>query len=553
MGALVKNLLLFTCLLWSFTTVNAQNFQNEKDLINAYSLEANNLIWHINLNIKKLAEYQVKMNTWYTSNKNVSLAPIFVFSKNPSQNALNSLLTFDKIAPSNPAFNYQTTLNKLNKQVLLFNTFCENLQRFPREGDRDEYYKKCMAILYQIDGMAPDMVNFCYDFSLSCAINYGKEKLPAQLDLLKNTVGQAKNVIMAIRDNNPTQAKSYLTQLNNSIISSSQSNRFNDLQRIGKFDIEEDELKRLHDQVLESANLIAYWAEQYLQSNFTEAEVNPILASAILAFNVFEGKAGCSGTYNQLVGQSNTQFLFYTEEPMFFEVEEKERVRELIPTIAVKSDTVVVKKPIRPEVDKVTPVTKPVVVFDEKDITNLDGALPNNIIIMMDVSASMKITGKLPLLKESILHLVDIMRPEDRISLIAYSGEAVILIANAGIENKDAIKTVLDTLHSSGGTDILKGLEFGFLTAKNSFMKKGNNRIIIATDGEFGVKNNLLEFVEQKSAEEIYLSVFQFNDVKNNKENSAMAMLSIAGRGSYHTITSSEEALTVLMQEVKKK
>ena len=313
-------------------------------------------------------------------------------------------------------------------------------------------------------------------------------------------------------------------------------------------------MARLHNQVIESANQIAYWAEQYLQSNYTTQEVNPILAYAILAFNVYEGKAGCSGTYNQMLSQSSSQYLFFTEEPMFFEVEEKDKVEERIPELSVKADTVIVQKPNITEVNKVTkPVFTPPKEFNQDDISSLDGALPNNIIIMMDVSASMKVTGKLPLLKKSILHLVDIMRPEDRISLIAYSGEANVLISNAGINNKAAIKEVLDTLHSSGGTDILKGVEFGYLTAKKSFMQNGNNRIIIATDGEFGVRKDLLKFVEEKSMENIYLSVFQFNDVKGSKENSAMDTLAKTGRGNYKIITTSDEALTVLMQEVKKK
>lgn len=548
--------LLFSCLfILAFAKLNAQTDSVEKHAINEYTVEVNKLIWHLNLNLKNLASYQEDLNSWYTNTTTkVTSAPSFSFSENLNAAVITTLLNNTQLKPSNSAFNYQITLKELNKQVILFNTFCKGISKLSKTGSKDDYYKKAMIILHQIDAMSPEMVNLSYDFSLSCAVNYGKEKLPVELDRLKNAVGQSKNVIMAIRDNSPIQVKSYLNQLNSAINSARVDEKFNDLRRAGRFTIDEEELATLHSQILDASNQIAFWAEQYLQSNYTQEEIGPILTYAILAFNVFEGKAGCSGAFNELVGQSKNQYLFYTEEPMFFKVEEKDKVIEATQVVAVKKDNVISNAPKITEPAKVEPI-KPVAAFNQDDITTLDGALPNNLIIMMDVSASMKLTGKLPLLKSSIIHLLDIMRPEDRISLIAYSGRAELLIANAGIHNRAEILEVLDTLHSSGGTDILNGLNLAYKSAKASYMSAGNNRIIIATDGEFGVRPELVDFVESKSAQKIVLSVFHFVDDKNNQQlnNKGLLLLTLTGKGNYKIVADSEQALKVLMQEVKKK
>lgn len=533
----------------------SQGAGNERSHINAYTIEANKLIWHINLNIKYLASFQEEMNAWYESNStSLNKAPIFSYSPYEISETFVHLSESSLVKPSNPAFNYKNTLANLNKQIILFNSFCKQLKGLSRTGSKEEYYKKSMAILYQMDSMAPEMVNLCYDFSLSCAINYGKEKLPTELNQLKNTVGQAKNVIMAIRENDPIQVKSYLNQLDLSIASGMGVKNFNELKRAGRFLVEDEDLVQMYQQILSAANQIAFWAEQYLQSNFSESEVAPILKSAIIAFNVREGQVGCSGAYNELLGYSKNEYLYFTEEPMFFEVQETEREEEFQATIEVIQDTVIIQNIVTEPIVKVESpeeVDNPVV-FDVNDITTLDGSLPNNIIIMMDVSASMKLTGKLPLLKSSILHLVDIMRPEDRLSLIAYSGSANVLIANASVSDKMAIKAVLDTLHSSGGTDIKNGLSLGYETAMSSYMEDGNNRIIIATDGEFGVREDLIELIQSKYIHDVFVSVFQYNEIKQNDQNETMKNLAVIGRGSYQTITNSEEALQVLMKEVKK-
>jgi Mg-chelatase subunit ChlD len=552
---------LFLSCLFILAQVRVQSQTNllEKDVINQYTIEVNKLIWHVNLNIKNLADYQTALNLWFLNNSmKTGVAPSFSFAENLNASAVSTFLSNNQALPSNTAFNYQLTLKNLNKQVGLFDSFCRELQKIPKTGSKDDYYKKAITILHQIDNRAPEMVDLSYDFSLSCAVNYGKEQLPVELDRLKTTVGQCKNVIMAIRENSPIQVRSYLNLLNNAITSSREDVKFDDLRRVGEFIIDEVELTKLHNQILDGANLIAFWAEQYLQSKYTDEEVGPILTYAILAFNVYEGKAGCSGAYNALVGQAKNQYLFYTEEPMFFIVEERKKVPEKTGVLAVKKDTVVVSAPLPKEIEKVESVQeplKPKPSFNQDDITTLDGALPNNLIIMMDVSASMKLTGKLPLLKSSISHLLDIMRPEDRISLIAYSGKAELLIANAGVHNRAAVLEVLDTLHSSGGTDILNGVNLAYKSALDNYMNEGNNRIIVATDGEFGVRPDLIKFVESKAPKEIVLSVFHFIDEKSKptSKNKGLLLLTLSGKGNYKVISNSEQALQVLMKEVKKK
>jgi len=534
----------------SINFLQAQS-QEERDLINEYSIQANKLIWHLNKNTENLRDYQIALNNWYLNSEPFSAVPKLLFEAYEYEKDITFLLSQRDLKPNKTGFYYQANLSDLNKKIAVFNTLCHKLMENNEMTSTTEFYQQQQDILRQIDEMAPDLVTLCYDFSLSCAINYGKENQPDELANLKNIVGQAKNVIMAIRENSPIQVKAYLHQLNEHIIVSSKFFEYDVFKRLGRFYLNEYELNEKHDKILSTANDIAYWGEQYLQSNLNVEQVLPILENAILAFNVNGTEAGCAATYNELVANSKNRYLFFTEEPMFFEVKEQkkpiknEKVEEeklLTTTSEMQNETIVIEE-----------VTADSVVFDADDFSSLDGALPNNIIIMMDVSASMKLNGKLPLLKSSILNFLDIMRPEDKLSLIAYSGEAELLIEGAGIENTNSVKLLLDKLHSRGGTDIDDALDMAYNTIRNSYMEGGNNRIIIATDGEFGVRAALLKKVRENVANKIFLSVFQFNDNDTSARNVNLRALAETGKGSYRTITSREQALKELILEVKKK
>lgn len=190
--------------------------------------------------------------------------------------------------------------------------------------------------------------------------------------------------------------------------------------------------------------------------------------------------------------------------------------------------------------------------FDVKNNNSLSGSLQNNLIILLDVSASMKNSGMLDIVKESIMHIMSILREKDKISLIAYSGESKVLISKATKHKKLEVLKILNDLNSSGGSDLYNALIKGYKLAEENYLSKGNNKLIIASDGVFGVSTHILSLVEEKTKQDYSLSVFQYTNSETIHNTKALYNLSKIGNGSFRDINSNNEAISSIMQEIKK-
>ncbi len=178
--------------------------------------------------------------------------------------------------------------------------------------------------------------------------------------------------------------------------------------------------------------------------------------------------------------------------------------------------------------------------------------LPNsNLIFLIDVSGSMAAANKLPLLRSSFKLLVSQLRPEDRISIVTYAGSDQVVLAGASGEEKEEILLALDRLQSGGGTAGAQGLRTAYRLGRDHFIKGGNNRIILATDGDFNIgPSSDAEMVEQiEGAREsgIYLSVLGFG-MGNYKDNK-MQKIANYGNGNHHYIDDINEARKVFVHE----
>lgn len=544
MGTLNKFLLLFIGI--AHIAFAQQDLKTEQKKINEFTQKANSLIWHINLNENNLIVFQQKLNVWNT-NKQAQAIPKFAFTQTISQNFVNTLAIGQQTEPVNKLFDYKKNIVVLYAKVTVFNNLCVQLQNIKYSAN---YYKECMAVLEQIDVIAKEFVDLCYDFSLSSAISFRKKDLNEDLDILKNIVGQCKNVIMAMRNENEMQLKSYLSMLDKALNEADAIVNLNILRREGEFRIGTLEMETHKEQIENTANQIANWAEQYLQSNKTEEELEVFLYNAVEAFNSSTLKTGSAGAYNNLVKQANVSFLQYTEEPLPF------YAKRTISQIEVKKEAVETENLLTKKEDLSPEIAKPEVtkaVFDATNENSLEGAKINNIVFLMDVSPSMLKSGKFPLLKYSLMHLMNILRPEDNISLVAYSGNAKLLYADAGVADKMKVKLLLDTLESSGGTDLAKGLEIAYQVATKSFMPKENNKIIIATDGEFGVSPTALSMVNTNLVKGIKLSVLQLTNSSTESKKPYILNLTTTGGGNYRMMHNEQETKSQLMKEVKVK
>jgi len=183
---------------------------------------------------------------------------------------------------------------------------------------------------------------------------------------------------------------------------------------------------------------------------------------------------------------------------------------------------------------------------------NLSEAPQNNLTFLIDVSGSMSSSDKLPLLIESMKLLVEKMRPDDKISIVVYAGAAGVVLNPTDGKHKMEIFEALNNLNAGGSTAGGQGIELAYKIAKENFIAKGNNRIILATDGDFNVGisdiNDLAKLIEQKRETGIYLSVLGFGT--GNINDGIMETLADKGNGNYNYIDGLLEGKKVMVTEI---
>ncbi len=176
----------------------------------------------------------------------------------------------------------------------------------------------------------------------------------------------------------------------------------------------------------------------------------------------------------------------------------------------------------------------------------------SNLVFLLDVSGSMSDDNKLPLLQRSFGMLTDKLTEKDRVSIVTYaSGDAVVLDGARGDE-KEKIITALDSLVASGSTNGSAGIQTAYALAEKHFIEGGNNRIILATDGDLNVgttsESELKKLVTEKKESGVFLTVLGFGmgNIKDNK----METLADCGNGNYAYIDSLSEAKKVMVEEM---
>ncbi|MDX2250215.1 MAG: FG-GAP-like repeat-containing protein [Bacteroidia bacterium] len=179
---------------------------------------------------------------------------------------------------------------------------------------------------------------------------------------------------------------------------------------------------------------------------------------------------------------------------------------------------------------------------------DLSGYAPNNLVFLLDVSASMRKPTGLPLLQHAFTELLAYMRPEDKISVITYSGKPSVILSGVPASEQEKIAAAISELVSSGETKPARAVELAYEVAVSHFIQGGNNRIIFATDGGFEIEV-LDKPLEKLPSKEIPLSVFYFGKLPAFKI-SEMNEIARKGFGNSAHITSGS-VTTSLLQEVK--
>lgn len=179
-------------------------------------------------------------------------------------------------------------------------------------------------------------------------------------------------------------------------------------------------------------------------------------------------------------------------------------------------------------------------------------ALPSsNLVFLVDVSGSMNTPDKLPLVKASLKLLADQLREQDHVAIVVYAGAAGLVLPPANGTEKIKIKDAIDNLEAGGSTAGGAGLRLAYKTARQYFVKGGNNRVILCTDGDFNIgesSNDAMErLVEEERKSGVFLTVLGYGT--GNYQDSKMQKLANKGNGNHAYIDGLNEARKVLVNE----
>ncbi|MFD0752099.1 von Willebrand factor type A domain-containing protein [Mucilaginibacter calamicampi] len=185
-----------------------------------------------------------------------------------------------------------------------------------------------------------------------------------------------------------------------------------------------------------------------------------------------------------------------------------------------------------------------------KTIDN-DKLPPSNLVFLLDVSGSMDSPNKLPLVKTSLKMLVDQLRNIDHVAMVVYAGAAGLVLPSTPGDQKQKIKDAIDQLGAGGSTAGGVGLKLAYNIARQNFKKGGNNRIVMATDGDFNVgqssDKDMEGLIEQERQSGVSISILGFG--MGNYKDSKMELLADKGHGNYAYIDNVTEATRCMVTE----
>jgi len=177
---------------------------------------------------------------------------------------------------------------------------------------------------------------------------------------------------------------------------------------------------------------------------------------------------------------------------------------------------------------------------------------PCNLVFLIDTSGSMDDPDRLPLLQKAFRMLVEQLRAEDRVALVAYAGSAGLVLPSTSGADKARILDALDRLDAGGSTAGAEGIELAYEVAKRNFIEGGVNRVILATDGDFNVGvasvEELQKLIEEKRKDDIELSVIGVGD--GNRKDATMETLADKGNGNYGYVDNLLEARKVFVDQI---
>ena len=184
---------------------------------------------------------------------------------------------------------------------------------------------------------------------------------------------------------------------------------------------------------------------------------------------------------------------------------------------------------------------------------NDDQLPPSNLVFLIDVSGSMNNSNKLPLLKSAFKVLVGKLRKKDKVSIVVYAGAAGVVLESTPGDQKEKILSAINNLNAGGSTAGGQGIQLAYEIAKQEFIKSGNNRVILATDGDFNVGMSsdkaMKDLIKEQRKSRVFLTCLGFG--MGNYKDSKLETLADTGNGNHAYIDTMQEAHKFLGKEFR--
>ena len=178
---------------------------------------------------------------------------------------------------------------------------------------------------------------------------------------------------------------------------------------------------------------------------------------------------------------------------------------------------------------------------------------PCNLVFLIDVSGSMDVENKLPLLQRALELLVSSLNEQDRVAIVVYAGESGLVLDSTLCTSKRTILNAIKKLRAGGSTNGGAGIELAYSVATKHFIKDGVNRVILCTDGDFNVgvtsTGDLIRLIESKAKTGVFLSVLGFG--MGNYKDATLERLADLGNGNYGYIDEIREAKKLLVEQLQ--
>ena len=182
---------------------------------------------------------------------------------------------------------------------------------------------------------------------------------------------------------------------------------------------------------------------------------------------------------------------------------------------------------------------------------NLDSLPPSNLVFLVDISGSMDMPNRLPLLKSAFKMLANNLREKDTVSIVVYGGAVGVLLFPIAGNEKEKINKAIDEMQPGGSTPGESGIKLAYSVAKKHFIPNGNNRVILATDGDFNVgiqtEQELDELISKHRESGIYLTCLGVG--MGNYKDSKIQTLARKGNGNFAYVDNFQEAEKIIMKE----